>query len=111
MKTTLRLSIIVFLVLASLTLTKNIYSQASKFKEIYQAESKVGKLTKQQEELKTTLEKQKSAGFLEKQARDKLGFQKPGDVLYVVLDQESSGKEKEKTNRKNWEGWLDFLFR
>ena len=111
MKTTLRLIIIIILVSASLILSKNIYTQASKFKEIYPAEAQVAELSKEQEALKSTLEKQTSAVFLEKQARDKLGFQKPGEIIYVVLDPEKSVQDNEKTNKKNWEGGVGFILR
>lgn len=97
--------------MASLAIARSVYNQASKFKEIYQAEAKAGKLTREQEDLKAGLEKEKSSFFLEKQARDKLGFQRPGDVLYVILGPEGATPDKEKTSRKNWEAWLDFLFR
>ena len=111
MKTTLRLIIIIILVFASLTIAKSVYNQASKFKEIYQAEGKVAKFTQQQQDLKTTLENKKSPEFVEKQARDKLGFQKPGDVLYVILGPEGTSQETERSSQKNWEEWIDFLFR
>ena len=97
--------------MASSALSKSIYSQASKFKEIYQAESEMQKLVKEQEDLKSALEKQKSTFFLEKQARDKLGYQKPGEVLYVVLDQEDARLEQEKIAKENWQAWVYFLFR
>jgi cell division protein FtsB len=111
MKRLLRSVVIIILVFASLALSRSIYNQASRFKEIYQAEDKVGKLTKEQKDLGTLLEKRKSAFFLEKQARDKLGFQRPGDVLYVIFSPGSVGEEKGKTNGKNWEDWVDLLFR
>ena len=107
----MRLIIIIIFVFVSLAIARSIYNQTSKFKEIYQAESKAGKLTKEQEDLEADLEKKKSPGFLEKQARDKLGFQKPGDVLYVIFGQEGAALENEKISRKNWEAWIDFLFR
>jgi len=111
MKTTLRLIIILLLASTSLALGRSIYGQASKFKEIYQAESKVSQLTKEQEDLKATFEEKKRPGFLEKQARDKLGFQKPGETLYVVLNQEAAGEGQDRTTKENWEAWIDLLFR
>ena len=111
MKTTLRLITIIILVFAILTIAKSIYSQASKFKEIYQAEAEVAKLNRQQQDLETSLKNKKNPEFVEKEARDKLGYQRPGDVLYVILGSQGSSQGKESSDQKNWEEWVNFLFR
>jgi len=99
-------------VISSVAIGKSIYSQASKFQEIYQAESEVRKLAKENENLKTALEEQKSPLSLERDVRDKLGFQKPGDVLFVVPQKEDILTNGSKKNtKKNWEEWFELLFR
>ncbi len=111
MKITAQILIIVLLITASVTLGKNIHSQISRFKEIYETEREVGNLTGVNKDLEKELEKVKSDFNLVKEARDKLGYQKPGEVLFVVPEQEvSEEKAKEKAN-KIWEQWVELVMR
>jgi cell division protein FtsB len=109
MKTTARIIIILVLIALAVALGKNIYSQASKFKEIYQAESKVRKLSKENQELESKLEGEKDTFFLEKQARDKLGYQRWGETLYVIDTKERRAQETREESRENWQKWVDLI--
>lgn len=109
MKTTARIIIILVLVALAAALGRNIYSQASKFKEIYQAESKVRTLSKENQELEDKLKREKDTFFLEKQARDKLGYQRWGEVLYVVDAKERRAQETKEESRENWQKWVDLI--
>lgn len=109
MKTTARIIIILVLVALAAALGRNIYSQASKFKEIYQTESKVRILSKENQELENKLKREKDTFFLEKQARDKLGYQRWGEVLYVVDAKEKQAKDTEDKSRENWQKWVGLI--
>lgn len=111
MKKTAQILIIVLLIAASVTLGKNIHSQSSRFKEIYEAEREVGNLTGINKDLEGELEKVKSSFNLEKEARDKLGYQKPGEVLFVVPESEVSEEKAEEKTKKNWEQWFELVMR
>ena len=112
MKKTAQVLVIILLVVASITLTKNIHSQFSRFKEIYEAEREVGQLTQKKNVLRKELDEVKSSFNLEKEARNKLGYQKPGEVLFVVPEQEIlEEKAKEEAKNKNWEEWRDLVLR
>ncbi len=112
MKTFFRSVIIIFLLAIVVGVGRSVYNQTLKFQEIYKAEGKAGKLQKENEKLKIALEEGKGNFFLEKQARDKLGFQKPGDVLYVVTEKDKILEEEQKTKKlANWKVWLNLLFR
>ena len=112
MKKTAQLLIVILLVAASITLAKNIHSQFSRFKEIYKAEREVRQLTQKKNILRKELDEVKSPFNLEKEARNKLGYQKPGEVLFVLPEQEIlEEKAKEEAKKKNWEEWRDLVLR
>ena len=112
MKKTAQILIIVLLIASSITLTKNIHGQFSRFNEIYQAEREVRQLTQKENDLNKELAQVKSPFNLEKEARDKLGYQKTGEVLFVLPEQAIlEEKAKEESKKKNWEEWRDLVLR
>ncbi|MDP2720976.1 MAG: septum formation initiator family protein [bacterium] len=111
MKKTAQLAILLVLISTLFALGKSIHGQLSRFNEIYRAESEESRLSRENSNLKTKLEKEKNSLFLETQARNKLGFMKPGDVLYVTSDQQKAEEEEQKKNKKNWQEWTDLLIR
>ena len=111
MRTTIRVAVVVVLIALVIVLGKNIANQASKFKDIYQAESEARELAQENENLKSDLGKEKSSFSLEKEARDKLSYQKKGEVLYVTSDQGDPKKTGEKKTRQNWEEWVELILR
>lgn len=111
MKTFFRAFIIFGLFAIALGIGRSVYNQSTKFQEIYNVEGKGAQLQKENENLKLALEEGKSSFSLEKQARDKLGFQKPGDVLYVTPEKDKAAKQGESKKLANWQEWLNLLFR
>ena len=112
MKTFFRTVVTISLLAIVVGVSRSVYNQTSKFQEIYNAEGKAAQLQKENEELKLSLEEGKSNFSLEKQARDKLGFQKPGDVLYVITDKDKDLEQDEESKKlANWQAWLNLLFR
>src|SRR4030042_6454785 len=109
MKAILRSVVILVLIISVIAVGKNIYNQLSKFKEIYQAESKVQKLTKEQALLQSRLKEGNEQSFIEEQARDKLGYQQPGETLYVVDLRNSQSENGKGKIKENWQGWVDLL--
>ena len=110
MRTIFRLSVILVLIIPTIAVGRNIASQLSKFKEIYQADKKVQQLSKEQADLKARLEKGNSPSFVEKEARNKLGFQQPGETLYVVDMEREQANQQRVVDKKNWQAWVDLLF-
>lgn len=107
MRLIIKLLIILLLSMAVVALGKDVYTQFNKFKEISSIENKVQKSTKENKELKDKLEEAESNLYLEKEARSKLGYQKPGEVLYVV---DLGGADKESSQSKeNWQKWLELF--
>ncbi len=112
MKNFFRAVVIIVLFAIVVGVGRSVYNQTSKFQEIYDAEGKAGQLQKENKKLKLALEEGKSNFSLERRARDKLGFQKPGDVLYVTIEKDKASKQDEESKKlANWQSWLNLLFR
>jgi cell division protein FtsB len=109
MRLVVQLLVILILGVATTALVKDVYIQATKFKEISGIENKVNSASKENQELKKKLDQSKSSFSMEKEARSKLGYQKPGEVLYVVSLEGSNTKET--SNQENWQMWVDLFFR
>src|SRR4030042_3761205 len=107
MRLIIQLLIILLLSTVTLALSKDVYTQFKKFREISNIENKVQKSAEENKELEEKLEESKTEFSLEKEARSKLGYQKRGEVLYVV---DLGGADKETTKKKeNWQKWLDLF--
>ena len=105
----MRLLLLGLLLSFSLALGRSIYTQANKFKEISKVEGEAQKLEGENESLKRELEKAKHPESLEKEARDKLGYQRAGEVLFVV-EQKESPEEKKLKSKKSWQLWTELFF-
>lgn len=93
-----------FLVISNI----RIYQERSELKsQINLLEKEAKKLEEQKEELESGLSETQSESFLEKEAREKLGYKKPGEEVTVVLPPaENTPTEKPKSF---WEKLLEKL--
>jgi len=70
-------------------------------------------LSAQNQELGYEINYYSSASFQDKEARDKLGLQSPGEkVIILPSDQRSSGQSNNSSaslSKSNFQQWLDFL--
>ncbi len=80
------------------------------------AASRLHTLEVKNKELKAQLEEVSSADYIEKQARDKLGLAKEGEILVVIPEERIKqvlGLQKETTQEEklpNWLGWIRLFF-
>ena len=111
MKTLLRSLVILVLLILVTAVGRSVYNQLPKFKEIQQAERKAQKLSQEQTDLQSRQKEENSPSFVEGEARDKLGYQQPGEALYVVDIGEGKGGQREKKPKENWQEWFDLFFR
>lgn len=109
MKNFLRVVIIAVMVVFSSALIRNVYSQVQKFQEISKTETQAQDLEYKNKVLSEKLEKSKTGVEQEKQARDKLGYQKPGDTLYVVDFKGANQDQNDQPIDKNWRSWFSLL--
>ncbi len=82
-----------------------------------EAVSKVYSLEIKNKELKEQLKEVTSVGFIEKEARDKLGLVKEGETMVIIPDekiQKILGLNQEvaqEVRLPNWKGWLGLFFK
>jgi len=106
-----RSGVILVLVISIIAVGRSIYGQLSKFKEIYEAERTVQKLSSENTGLKSQSEQGKTSAFIEGRARDKLGYQKPGETLYVIDMEKEQQEQGGKAGQENWQKWVGILLR
>lgn len=82
-----------------------------------EAANRLHKLEVQNKELKAQLEEVSSPDYIEKQARDKLGLAKEGEVVMVIPEEKIKqvlGAKKdvqEEERLPNWLGWVRLFFK
>lgn len=84
--------------------------------QLYQAsrrvttqETKLSELKSEVAGLKTQLEEVESWDFLEKQARNELGLQRPGEIVLVLPPTNlvvNGGESRSEVTEENWQKWL-----
>jgi cell division protein FtsB len=96
-----------------LSLSRSISKIYKAQKQISQAEEKLEKLKKDNEELNKQLNSVEQDAFIEKQLRDKLGLAKEGEIVIVMPSPEIVRKfapvyisEESKLPEANWIRWI-----
>ena len=89
---------LIILVLFSLALGREYFKKRQINKEVYFLEEEIERLEKDQAEFSELIDYLNTEDFWEKEARLKLGLQKPGETLVVISDdyfKSSSGEDRE----------------
>lgn len=101
---------IVIMVSILANLAKSLPRLFSSSRKIDETRTKVQELEKENEILKAELESRKSQEFVEREAREKLGFVKEGESLLVLPKEEEKVEEPKRVEKPNWQKWKDVLF-
>ena len=111
---------IVILVLFSLALGREFVKKRQIDKEIYSLEQEIERLEEDQSEFSELIDYLNTEDFLEKEARLKLGLQKPGETLVVISDDSFETDEGSKKNldfyeeyevkQNNLTKWWNYFF-
>lgn len=118
-ETVLSLVFISLLLWLSYTLSKSLIDTMNRQKRLEQEREEVAVLSAQVERLKEEVEYYNSDSFVEKEARDKLGFVRQDEKVIVLTEEmlEEINKIEEEEfdtldikERKNWEKWLSFFY-
>lgn len=110
--------VIIFIIaLLSLSLLGNITRILSANQKLAEAKNKILAAQKEQEDLKRKVAEAQSPEFIEKQARDKLGLAKEGEIVVILPDPQTlkllaPTHEKEETflPDPNWKKWMKLFF-
>jgi cell division protein FtsB len=81
--------ILILALILTFSLIKSISKIAGSERKITEEANSVKELEKQNTDLKTKLEGVKSTQFIEREARDKLGLAKIGEIVVVLPDSDS----------------------
>lgn len=99
------------------SLVKNVLKAKDAAFKIAESKRKVEELKKENDELGKKIDSVESAFFLEKQARDKLGLAKEGEMVIILPDAETLKKAfpnkeeaKEDLPLPNWKKWLKLFY-
>ncbi len=108
-----QLAAVIVGILLSVTLVRNVLIIASANKKIQKTKNEILELEQKNEILKKQIEIAQTAEFKEKQARDKLGFVKEGEVVIVLPDEQTlkqfapkTEEEKETLPAPIWKRWM-----
>lgn len=109
------LIIILIGLIISFGLVRNLYSiyQNSKFQE--QAVRKLEKLRAENTRLKEEVVTSQEQGFIEREARERLGLVKPGEVVVILPSKNEATSSSEvsdeaKAPRPIWQQWVSLFF-
>jgi cell division protein FtsB len=107
---------IAFFILLTLSLARNVVRILRAGRRVEEAEGRVEKLKKENEDLKKRLEIAGSEVYIEKQLRDNLGLAKGEEIVIVLPDEETlralaprAEKEEESLPPPNWKKWANLF--
>jgi cell division protein FtsB len=111
MRKFLTLVFIGILLLLNYNFIQGSYSSFQKLSEINQEQVKVEELEFKNAQLKEELKSRDSTYFLEQEARDRLGYARPGETTIVVDSSEIAvaGQKSVEKQKSNLQSWLDLV--
>ncbi len=109
--------IIIVIILLSLSLLGSITRILSANQKLTEANNKILAAQKEQEDLKKKVAEAKSQEFIEKEARNKLGLAKSGEIVVILPDAQTlkllaptPEKEENFLPDPNWKKWAKLFF-
>lgn len=94
--------VLVLAFILSVSLINSISKIAGSNQKITDAQNKLDELGKENKELDSKFHAVKSAQFIERQARDKLGLAKKGEIVVVLPDDNTLKSLAPKVEDENW---------
>lgn len=111
MRKFLTLGFVGILLLLNVNFIQGSFQSYQKLSEINKEQLKVDELQFKNEQLKAELKNRDSTYFIEQEARNRLGFNRPGETTIVIESSEISqaAREKQEKQKNNLENWLDLV--
>ena len=113
MRKLIAIGILIFEVYLIITFSRSIWDLWKKQGEMEIARSKVATLKQENNKLKSQLEYVQTDEFVEKEAREKLNYVKPGEAIVVIPDsvlQAATASAAPTPPLPNWQQWLRLFF-
>jgi cell division protein FtsB len=115
-KAVLRWGFVILGVLLALSLVRSISRIVGSGEKVKQAQADLDRLKKENADLTKELSGLQSVGFIEKQARDKLGLARKGEIVVILPDEDKLRQLAPELSVKhydlpksNWEKWIDLF--
>ncbi|MBU1039228.1 septum formation initiator family protein [Patescibacteria group bacterium] len=108
---------LVAIVIIGVGITKSLLRRAELQKEINQLESDTAVLENKNSELGKLIDYLATEEFKEREARLRLGLQKPGETVVVIPSLTNTNSQTNLTNQQstaelsNWQRWLNYFFK
>ena len=113
----LKYLIVLLVILLVWSLAQNIQRIIGSKDKITQAQKIVNELKMQNSQLKKQVELTKSTQFIEREARNKLGLAKEGEIVVILPEAETlkllapiRPKDEEFLPKPNWQKWMELFF-
>lgn len=98
-------------ILAIASFSSSIHSLIKKGDLFVEKEKKLVELKTKNQELKETLEKVESEEFVGKEAREKLGMGKRGEVIVILPNNQTTKQpNNQEKELQNWRKWYNLFF-
>lgn len=113
MRKLVAIGILLFAVYLTISLGGSIWNLWKKRGELDIARSKVDNLKQENNRLQSELEYVQSEEFVERQAREKLNYVKPGEAIVVIPDsvlKAATASAAPTPPSPNWQQWLRLFF-
>ena len=108
------LVLVILVIFVGYSLFKEKQDQQETVKNIKSLEQEIADLENQSLELAEMIKYLRSEEFVEREARQKLNLQKPGEKVVIVPEEENLmagvGGDEDMRERRNWELWLNYFF-
>lgn len=113
------LTFLVFLIIfyAFFSLSKIFWKSYKLKTEISSLEKEISQLEERKRELKNLITYYGTSSYKEKEARQRLGYQKPGEHVLIIMPEktpstvEEEEKLQEKLEKPNWQLWWEYFFK
>ena len=104
----LKLVVLVVGLLLAGRLCLNLWRLTKAGDQVTEAEAKLEQVKKEQEELKTKLAYAQSPEFIEREAREKLGYGREGEIIVILPKNEGSDSQLQAVGTTPvWRQWWD----
>lgn len=99
--------LLIYLIISSI---RSILELQKAGQTVLEYEKEYQEAKKKNEELKERLREVQRPEFIEREAREKLGMGKPGELIIIIPEITLAPERKKERNLANWEKWWKLFF-